>query len=294
MIVAVDAGGTKTAFGLYDDRGEELGRCRRPTCHPDQVGLDGMVLVLADGVRELLDERRLGLADVTLGLGLAGYGPGREAPMRAALEEAFGAARTLTVVSDAEAARLGALNGEDGVLLIAGTGSIAVGRFGDEAVRCGGWGPVMGDEGSGYWIGRRALQRACREADGRAEKSALGRSVFDALDVTEPGEAVAALAAMADRRSGVAALARTACDAAREGDPVAAALLDEAAGQLALLVNTLARGRGAVVCSWAGGVFSAGDVVLDRLRCRLGPDVTLRAPAGDPLRGACIAAGGRS
>ena len=157
-----------------------------------------------------------------------------------------GLARRVRAISDVEAARDGALGATPGILLLAGTGSIALGRGrSGRLARAGGLGPLLGDEGSAFWIGRAWLPVA-RRNDGAL---ALRR-----------------LALRPDAVARVAALAPSALRAARRGHPVARAIVAGAQLALAELVADLAarlRLRPPVAVSWAGGlladaVFRAG------------------------------------
>lgn len=159
-VVAVDAGGTKARFNLYTAQGELRAQAVLPTAHPAQVGLDGMVRRLSEGVAEVLAQGGVEPDGAVCSFGLAGYGPGRERPIEQALDEAFPNVSKV-VLSDAEIARLGALGGRDGILLIAGTGPIAVGKISGAYRRAGGWAARSATRGRGIGsagAGSRSLQ----------------------------------------------------------------------------------------------------------------------------------------
>ncbi|HEY3065572.1 MAG TPA: BadF/BadG/BcrA/BcrD ATPase family protein [Methylomirabilota bacterium] len=173
-------------------------------------------------------------------------------------------ARRVHVMSDAQAALLGALDGESGVLVLAGTGSIVLGRArSGRWARAGGLGPLLGDEGSAFWMGREWLRAMARDGD-FARARAAARA-------TAP---VARIAALAPRVLG----------AARGGDPRARAVVRAAQTHLAGFVRDVARRlrlRPPVVVSWAGGVlddptFRAG---LARAVRRAGLRARWRPPA---------------
>src|SRR5690606_35162334 len=119
--------------------------------------------------------------------GLAGVGNATE---REIVEAAFRRARVadvVAVVSDGEIALHGALRGGPGILVIAGTGSVAYGRGEDGRVeRCGGWGMVVGDEGSGYQTGRAGLRAALHAVDGRGAPTELLTDLLGVLGLAEP------------------------------------------------------------------------------------------------------------
>jgi N-acetylglucosamine kinase-like BadF-type ATPase len=190
------------------------------------------------------------------------------AERRAATAALRGLARRVRAISDVEAARDGALGPAPGILLLAGTGSIALGRGRSGALaRAGGFGPLLGDEGSAFWIGRAWLPVARRNAGALALRR---------------------LALRPDVVARVAALAPSALQAARRGHPVARAIVAGAQLALAELVADLAarlRLRPPVAVSWAGGlltdaVFRAG---VWRAAREAGLQLAVTPPRGTPL-----------
>lgn len=177
--------------------------------------------------------------DQVAALVVASRGVWTPAERRAATARLRGLARRVRVISDVEAARDGALGDRPGILLLAGTGSIALGRDGRGGLgRAGGLGPLLGDEGSAFWIGRAWLPIARRDA------SAL---------------ALRRLARAPDAVARVAALAPAALRAARRRHPRARAIVADAQSALAALVADLAarlRLRPPIPVSWAGGLLA--------------------------------------
>jgi N-acetylglucosamine kinase-like BadF-type ATPase len=228
--------------------------------------------------------------------GLTGFA-GEIAAVAAALP-----ARRVVVTDDAVTAHLGALGGEPGVVIVAGTGAIALAGGGNGRwARAGGSGTLLGDDGGGYWIGRAGLASALRAADGRGgstELLARAEARFGpALPAAwggagRPDEAVAATCGpgtvsavydAADPVAVVASFARDVADAARAGDGAALAIWAEAGRELARSAVAAARQAGVDgPFSFAGGLFDAGELLLAPLREAL-PD--LRAPLGDALDG---------
>jgi N-acetylglucosamine kinase-like BadF-type ATPase len=204
--------------------------------------------------------------------GLTGAGRERE---RAAIEEALhteNLARAVRVVTDAEVARFDAFGMEPGILLIAGTGSIALahGPSGTTA-RAGGWGRVLGDEGSAWAIGLHALVAVLRAHDGRGPPTALHDALLDMARV-EPPESLVRWVERAGK-SGVAALAPRVVELAGQ-DAVAASIVDQAVRDLALHVRALA-GRvgpwpGAIPVGLAGGLLATGRPLRDRVAASIG------------------------
>jgi glucosamine kinase len=160
-----------------------------------------------------------------------------------------------------------------GVLLIAGTGSAAFGRSpAGTTGRCGGWGPIIGDEGSGTWIGRRALSIVSAAADGRESQTALTGAVLTAAEVNEVADLIPWAAAAT--REQIAALAPVVFSVADAGDLRANAVISLAVEELMLHVRALAQQlfgdeRAAVPVALAGGLMSRGSVLRKRLEHRL-------------------------
>ena len=149
-------------------------------------------------------------------------------------------AERVIVRTDGEIALEAAFGGGPGILLIAGTGSTAYARSErGEVGRCGGWGMTVGDEGSGYAIGRGALRAALRAADGRGEPTRLLPLLLNALQLEVP-EAIPPWVGRAEKAQ-LAALVPLVLNAAADGDAVAETLLETAANQLARHPLALAR-----------------------------------------------------
>ncbi len=298
VVAGVDGGGSKTRTVVADETGRVLGTADGPASavRAGAVGgADHSADVIAAGVRDALAAAGLTGARVqALVAGVAGTG--RE-PERAALWHALtarGVAEEVSVVPDAAIALDDAFGDGPGVLLIAGTGSVAFARGPDGAfARTGGWGPVLGDEGSGGWLGRRALNMAVAASDGREPDTALVNALLAALELDDP----AALIPWAARARPVdfAALAPVVGRVAAAGDLRANSLLTLAVEELVLHVRTLARQlfvdeRAAVPVALAGGLLGRGGGVLrkrveQRLRTAV-PGAQLRQEPVEPARGA--------
>ena len=177
IVVGVDGGGTGSRCQVSDDSGTLLGEAHggAGAMRPGEAdrAADAIVDVVRDG---LIAADRGDEMPKVLCVGAAGVGRDAE---RLELWEALSAreiAEDVVIITDAEAGFDDAFGEGAGILLIAGTGSIAHGRGPTGIVaRCGGWGPVCGDEGSGAWIGRRTLSAVTASSDGREPPTALPR-----------------------------------------------------------------------------------------------------------------------
>lgn len=296
--LGVDGGGTKTSFSLYDDGLSRVDRLLLPTCHYAQVGFAGMEGVLSQGVawarRRISDSACAnGKHDLGLGVGFAlcGYGEGAETTAR--IDDTAGrvaAGHPFTVVNDVEAAWAAGLECEDGIAVIAGTGSIAFGACRGKTLRCGGWDYELGDEGSGGWLGKEALRLFTRQADGREERGALYDLVRERLSLDEDFAVIGWAQAHYAERSSVSVLAPLMTEAALRGDESAREAFVRAAREEADMVNAIARRlfndpmreTGTIPVTYVGGTFSAGPLILDPLARFLDPPCRLVAPAHEP------------
>ncbi|MEJ2290627.1 MAG: BadF/BadG/BcrA/BcrD ATPase family protein [Deinococcales bacterium] len=297
LYVGVDGGGSKTRVVAIDGGGRVRLDAETDGCDLPARGEASVRQVLRD-VRGLVAGALGGADDAALALGLPAYGETGiwdEALDRLAAE--IFAPWRYRVHNDVRLALEGALPDSAGVLVLSGTGSMAWGKddLGREA-RCGGWGTLLGDEGSGFDLGVGALRAACRVEDGRGPVTALATEVPAALGVADMHGALALLSALPQPpRARVAALARTVVRVAEAGDAVAAALVDGAARELVdhvdALVARLALGEGAAVSTAGGGFHGAAlaEAFADELTRRGYP--APRPPRYPPAFGGALLAG---
>ena len=294
IVVGVDGGGSRTRVLVADEQGREI------------VSIEGGGSAVKPGEAErsadiiaALIRDALASSDMThvtpkvVCVGVAGVG---RDPERQALWQALASrdvAEEVVVHADATVALDDAFGEGPGVLLIAGTGSVAFGRgpTGNFA-RCGGWGPYFGDEGSGAWIGRKALSVVTAAADGREPETTLTGAILTAAEVNEVSELVAWAASASPGMLGT--LAPVVMSVAESGDLRANALLTLAVEELMLHLRTLARQlfvdeRAAVPVALAGGLMGRGSALRKRLEHRLKsavPGGQVRAEEVVPVRGA--------
>jgi N-acetylglucosamine kinase-like BadF-type ATPase len=187
------------------------------------------------------------------------------------------------VVNDALVALEAGAPGQPGVVIISGTGSICYGRNDEgQAARSGGWGYILGDEGSGYWIGRRALAAVVRHADGRGPATTLGPRILRHFRVRGVPDLVQEVHLRDPRRHRVASIAGAVQEACDEGDVVARTIVEAASEELVNAAGSVAERlemRGAVFpLVLAGGVLRVLPALRERLLHRL-PDVAPRSQA---------------
>ena len=146
---------------------------------------------------------------------------------------------------------------------------MGVNRQGKRA-SAGGWGPVAGDEGSGSWIARRALQSVARASDGRGPRTSLTEAACEFFQVAAPDDLSTAIYAPSMTNDRIAAFSKNVIDAAREGDDVARAILSEAGTELGRAAVTVIRKlkmeQERFQIAFVGGVFAAGELIVRPLR----------------------------
>lgn len=247
LVAAVDGGGTKTAAALADREGRVTllpvaGGCN-PQDNPDWAGALGSVL------------EALGAPEAAV-VGMPGWG---EVPAHDRAVGAFVAARLpgAVIINDVDLAWRGAFPGGEGVLILSGTGSMAFAR----GVRVGGWGDLIGDEGSAFRIGQRALTEMARVIDGRSDAWAFARALGDRLGCGVEGFApLDWVMGQAHGRSAIAQVAREVDALAEAGNALARAMLAVAAQELVELGVVAAARAGIATPDWA----AAGSVFRSR------------------------------
>lgn len=256
LFVGVDGGGTHARAVVVDEAGRELARASGPAGLVDPRDPGAAAQVVAGIVRDALRGAGARSAAV-LCCGLAGAGRGqqREAVRVALMLEHV--ADDVIVIGDAAAAMADAFPAGSGLLIVAGTGSIAWARLHGDPVRVGGWGQLLGDEGSGWAIGLGALRAVARAAD-RLEHTALTELVLAHAGVRETSDLIAWSAEAP--KAVIAALAPAVLRAADAGDDSAAALRTRAIDDLVDLgVTACARaGLEAPMVALTGGLIGPG------------------------------------
>jgi len=258
ILLGADAGGSHSTVVIGTPDLTILGRADGPGAAMRPGGASASAAVLAETARRAATqaggEGELPVARAVVGA--AGAGRDQEQAELAHALIAAGVARQVRVLPDGAVALATAFGDGPGILVNAGTGSVAYARDPSGALhRAGGYGWQLGDEGGGYWLGRRALEVAARAQDGRGEGSTLLARLLSALGLQQFDDLVRWTATATP--SQVAALAPHVLNAAREGEVVARRAVDQAASELVELVATLARafpGTGPIPVAVAGGL----------------------------------------
>lgn len=297
FFLGVDGGGTKTCFVLVDRGGKVAAAHEGPTSDHLQVGIDGVGEVLAAGLAELFREAGIGSSAVAYAFfGLPAHGEDSAAQVLLdGLPEPLLGHRRYRCGNDMTCAWAGSLGGEDGINIVAGTGSIGYGERKGRSARAGGWGEIFGDEGSAYWIAAQGLNVFTRMSDGRLPKGPLHASLRRHLGLDADLDLCAKLANAPSRRA-IAAMAELVARAARDSDVEAIRVFDDASRELTAIIEAVRQALqfepGERVCvSYSGGVFNAGELILAPLRHhieRYSKTYELKTPMLAPSLGAAI------
>jgi N-acetylglucosamine kinase-like BadF-type ATPase len=282
--LGVDGGGTKTAFVLLNEAGEELGSVEGPSSYHLEHGLEHVQKVLVDGVAELARKTGVAADEIDYAfVAIPTYGEAsHEIPVLDALPaKALGHDR-YRCGNDMVAGWAGSLAYSDGINVVAGTGSMTYGERAGKGNRVGGWGELFGDEGSAYWIGLESLFAFSRMSDGRLPRGPLYDRVREATGVEADLDLIDVVLTRWERSRGrIAALAPIVVAAAAEGDATAETILDGAVAHLVDLVEATKRNLGfepgeSIPVSYSGGVFRA-----EAVRVRFAEGLTARDAAYD-------------
>lgn len=241
----IDAGGTQTKLWLLRHEENQFHFAGRGTAGPgnmQDVGPDGLVRVVQEALAQAAQEAGLGEPPPLEALVIGAAGIGRPSDAEKALE-AFGKAFPGVKVqahNDAIVALAGGTLGDPGAVVIAGTGSTAWAYLPDGAwIRTGGWGYLLGDEGSGFAIGLEALRRVTRASDGRESPTSLTEAVLKAYEIADVWDMVPLMYGGPVPKQLIAGLAPVVLEEAEKGDQVAMAVVQQAAGDVAQLVAAL-------------------------------------------------------
>ena len=271
LVAGVDGGGTRTRAVILDGH-RVIGEGEAGPSNPLRVGVSSGAGAIRDAVDKACAVALIHRDDlVAVGVGLAGA---RRIDIRTRMHEVL--VETLGVsnielVSDGDIALYGATNGQPGVVVISGTGSVSVGvnRQG-KRVYAGGWGPVAGDEGSGSWIARRALQAVAQGTDGRGPKTSLTQAACEYFQVDAPEDLSTAIYAPTITNDRIAGFSRGVIAAARDGDEVALQIVTEGGRELGkaavAVIRKLKMEQDRFQVAFVGGVFSAGELIVAPLR----------------------------
>lgn len=298
FVIGVDGGGTKTVVALADTKGRIIRKIRSVSSNPNKVGLDGAISCLGALLGSLvkgISQKKVKCVYLALAGSLERDFKKRQQIKNALLSrfpKLKPLASVLIIDGDQKAAFRSGTDEKDGVVLIAGTGSIAMGWRATREAIAGGWDYVMGDQGSAFWVGSEVLKATCRELDGRGSKTRfLTSMVLSRWKIKKDSdllrrvygenlvETVASLAAVADKAAG-------------RGDRVARDILRRAGEELALMVLTVVKKlrfqKQKFPLVLIGGMFNSRIVMSEVQRNvkAFAPRVKYIRPKREPVAGA--------
>lgn len=257
-VLGIDAGGTKTVALLADEQGRVVSEARGGGANLHAAGELEVEKVLHQVMETAIGDR--GVTPAAICVGIAGVDREGEARTVREIMRRIGHHSRVVIVNDALIALVAGAGDAPGIVIIAGTGSIVYGRNArHEAARAGGWGHIIGDEGSGYWIGREALAAVMRASDGRGPETRLTEDVLAFFKIADMSQLPRIVYDREVPRMSVAALGPIVQQASELGDAVAGRILERAADELVLAarsVTTRLEMRGDTFSFiLAGGVF---------------------------------------
>ena len=271
-VLGIDVGGTKTVCLLADEDGHVLANGREEGANLQGAGELALEKVLHLVMESTLDGT--GVIPSAICLGIAGVDRAADEAVVRSIMRRIGYKARILIVNDALIALEAGVGDASGIVIVSGTGSIAYGRDTEgRAARAGGWGYVLGDEGSGYWIGRLALRAVVRHADGRGRITSLTPRLLNHFGVQKASELINKVYHEELPPKSIAALAQYVQQSRDEGDMVANGILNRAADELmtaaSAVMARLDLTDKAFTFVLAGGMFHAVPWLCDQLQLLL-------------------------
>jgi N-acetylglucosamine kinase-like BadF-type ATPase len=273
--IGVDGGGSNLRVAVVSQDLTICGQSQtRASVNPNVVERETAAHSIQIAVRAALADARLPIEQISaVGVGIAGALSGDlPAWLQHTITAVVPQARVVPG-ADAEIALVGAHGERRGVLLIAGTGSVAYGINADgETAIAGGWGYLLGDEGSGYWLGLQALRAAVRAADGRGHTTSLSDALLNNLGLPDRSHLIEWAYRGEARTREIAAFAPTVLQHAEAGDHVARRLIEQAVSELALCVRAVLHRlhQETLPIAFAGGLLETPNILSNMLCEQLG------------------------
>ncbi len=310
-VLGIDGGGTKTVCVLMDRTGRIWGYGQGSAANYQTIGREAAYVGIEMAVRQATQNSLLGELSIQgIGIGLAGAGRPEDLQVVRGFAEQLQATPDLrltwdlqpdsvAIAHDCEIALLGGIGQSIGIVAIAGTGSIVYGKNDrGDTQRAGGWGYLLGDEGSGYDIALQGLQAVLRAYDGRlSATTCLVRDIQTHLELNSPEELVSLVYRQGWGVKEIATIAPIVHQAAASGDAVANQIFDRAAAELALGTQVVASRLFAPEDQFEvvaiGGMWQGAANLFDRFTTRLAktlPNAHAIFPRHEPAYGAGLMA----
>lgn len=299
LYLGVDGGGTKTHVVLLDDEQRVVGEGFGGASNPLRVGVETAVSNIVKACDAACDAAERHRGDIAAAsLGLAGV---RREDLRRRVRESFFSRmriKNVEVMTDGEVALYGVAFGKAGLVVIAGTGSVCMGRNdAGETETAGGWGPLAGDEGGGAGIARRALQAVAKASDGRGRTTHLSAAAVEYFRAGGLEDLAVAIYAPTIDNAKIAGFARLVVESAEDGDEIAIEILREAGGELGsaarAVIEKLGLKRRKFPVGCVGSIFKAGELITESLLAsihEIAPKAFLAEPKLVPAHAAALLA----
>ena len=298
-IIAFDCGATKTECALADIDGNILYTSTGSAGNYLVTGTDEASRTILSLLNDCIKKINVEYSEIeNIIIGAAGAGRKEDADkLERSLRQVFSKdginIKSIKVIGDTEIALKGAFPNEAGCILIAGTGSIIYGK--DERgniYRAGGFGRLLGDEGSGFSIGRKGLQAAAKYFDGRGDETLIVRLIQEKYSINSADELITQVY---KENLDIASIAEVVINAAENEDQIGYNILLEESEELIHHVNTMMEKMDTenLNISFAGSLISKNNIYSDMLRDKIKsslPSVKIVAPKHSPIEGAILLA----
>jgi N-acetylglucosamine kinase-like BadF-type ATPase len=297
LFAGVDGGGTTTHVALMNESREIIGEGKAGPSNPLRVGVETAVHNIAVAIDSACDDANVLRGEIgSATLGLAGV---RRQDLRDRVRASFVEQlriKKTTVLTDAEIALFGTAMGKPALVVIAGTGSICLGKNerGQTAI-AGGWGPIAGDEGGGRGIAEEALHRIAKASDGRGPATSLTELASEYFRASGPENLIVAIYSPQMDNTRIAGFARFVVRAAQDGDQVAKDIISEAGSELGVAACAVIRKLGLqnrkIPIGCVGGIFNAGSLLTDPMIGKIhavAPKAFLTTPMMPPAHAAAV------
>jgi len=241
IIGGIDAGGTTTKCILMNENGELLAESKAGPANYQVTGLTNVIQEIRKALNLVCKKAGINEIDI-LGIGMAGIGCQEDIRRVKNNLLPLNQVRNCFITNDGEIAVLGAYAGEPGIVVISGTGSIIYGlKENGVTVRVGGWGPILGDEGSGFWIGLKALQAIIKTEEGRCINTSLSNILMNSFNINNLKELVSFVYQDKLPREKIASLAPLVIENMANGDQVAKQIIEKGCDELILMIKVIAK-----------------------------------------------------
>ncbi|ABR50272.1 ATPase, BadF/BadG/BcrA/BcrD type [Alkaliphilus metalliredigens QYMF] len=268
LLIGIDGGGTKTIGYMVNTSGETIARERTGSLNIHSQGIQKVEENFCNLISILLNENCYTIDDIDLiSLGVAGIGREEDRLIFENILEKVKVKNKVLLSTDVQIALVGANGNAEGIFVLSGTGSIAYGidSMGQE-YRAGGWGHILGDEGSGYDIGRNALATLVKVVDGREQNTSLTKEIIKKLNWEKATDVIGYVHHPHRTKADIARITPVVQYCADCGDDVSTRILQEAAESLCELSKTLIRKMpqgGSLTIKVGGGVLENVSIVYD-------------------------------